>query len=480
MNPSQFEQARQARDPRFDGRFFIGVKTTGIYCRPVCKVKMPLAKNITIYHSAAAAAEAGFRPCLRCRPEAAPGTPAWMGTSTTVKRALRLISEGALDNDSVETLSDRLGVTTRHLCRLFDQHIGASPKALAQTRRLHLAKKLLDETDLRITDVAMSSGYKSIRRFNDHLKQVYKRTPSELRKISGKNSKEKSQDKVGFQLRLAYRPPFDFDGILNFLRIRAIPDVEQVSGNEYSRTISFGQEHGRLTIKNIEAENCIAIHLSLSEANLVVPSLERIKCLFDLSADPYEILQGLNADKQFSHIVRQNPGQRVPGCWEPFEIAVRAIVGQQVSVKGATTVMGRIAKTYGQVTPWGLRFPTAEELSSLDVKSMSMPIKRAQAIKDMCLAIAKGDLSLDVAGESETLVSRLVAIKGIGPWTAQYIAMRALGDPNAFLHSDLVLLKVAKKLFGIDSDKALLEKSLDWQPWRAYAGMHLWRQVIHL
>jgi AraC family transcriptional regulator of adaptative response / DNA-3-methyladenine glycosylase II len=481
MNPKQFEQARQARDPRFDGRFFIGVKTTGIYCRPVCKVKMPLAKNITIYLSAAAAAEAGFRPCLRCRPEAAPGTPAWMGTSTTVKRALRLISEGVLDGHSVEDLSDRLGVTSRHLCRLFDQHIGASPKAVAQTRRLHTAKKLLDETDLRITDVAMSSGYKSIRRFNDHLKQVYKRTPSELRKISGSiNSKEKLQDEMGFQLKLAYRPPFDFEGILNFLRIRAIPDVERVSDNEYSRTISIGSEHGRLSIKNIEAENCIAIHLSLSEANLVVPSLERIKSLFDLSADPYEIMQGLNTDKQFSPIVRQNPGQRVPGCWEPFEIAVRAIVGQQVSVKGATTVMGRIANNYGQMTPWGLRFPRAEELSHLDVNSMSMPIKRAQAIKDMCLAIIEGNLSFDLAGETQTLVSQLVDIKGIGPWTAQYIAMRALGDPNAFLHSDLVLLKVAKKLFGIESDKALLEKSLDWQPWRAYAGMHLWRQAVHL
>jgi AraC family transcriptional regulator of adaptative response / DNA-3-methyladenine glycosylase II len=480
MNSDQLEQARQARDPRFDGRFFVGVKTTGIYCRPVCRVKMPLAKNINIYHSAAAAAEAGFRPCLRCRPEAAPGTPAWMGTSTTVKRALRLISEGALDSDSVALLSDRLGVTSRHLCRLFDQHIGASPKAVAQTRRLHTAKKLLDETDLPITDVAMSSGYKSIRRFNDHLKRVYKRTPSELRKMSGVRGKSNLQGDIGFQLKLAYRPPFDFSGILNFLSIRAIPDVEMVSDTEYSRTISIGGEHGRLSVKNIEEENCLAIHLLLSEANLVVPSLERIKCLFDLSADPYEIVQGFHGDKDLTLIAQQNPGQRVPGCWEPFEIAVRAIVGQQVSVKGATTVMGRIANKYGQNTHWGLRFPTADELSQLDVNSMSMPTKRAQAIKDMSLAVAEGRLVFDVSCDTETLVCQLVAIKGIGPWTAQYIAMRALGDPNAFLHSDLVLLKVAKKIFGIESDKALLAKSLDWQPWRAYAGMHLWRQAINL
>ncbi|MBL4680353.1 MAG: DNA-3-methyladenine glycosylase 2 family protein [Pseudomonadales bacterium] len=487
MDSVQLEKARLARDPRFDGKFFIGVKTTGIYCRPICKVKMPLAKNITLYHSAAAAAEAGFRPCLRCRPEAAPGTPAWMGTSTTVKRALRLVSEGALDKGGVNALSDRLGVTSRHLSRLFDEHIGASPNAVAQTRRLHLAKKLLDETDLSMIDVAMSAGYQSVRRFNDHFKSVYKRVPSEVRKVAGQKKINKlsffSQaldDESGFQLKLAYRPPYDFAGVLNFLRVRAIPDVEFVSEDTYTRTISIGGESGSLSVRNNEAENCLSIHLILREANLLVSALEKIKHLFDLNADPYKISQDFDGDSILSDLVVQNPGQRVPGAWEPFEIAVRAIVGQQVSVVGATTVMGRIAKTYGQQTPWGLRFPTPKELTCLDVTQMSMPRKRAAAIKEMSRLVDRGELSFDAAIEIDSLITQLVAIKGIGPWTAQYIAMRSLGDPNAFLHGDLVLLKVVKQKFGIDSDKALLERSLAWQPWRAYAGMHLWRQAATL
>ncbi len=474
MDVQLFEQARQARDPRFDGRFFIGVRTTGVYCRPVCPVKIPMAKNVTFFESAAAASEAGFRPCLRCRPETSPGTPAWMGTSTTVCRALRLISEGALDEDSVEALGDRLGVGTRHLSRLFSQHLGASPKAVAQTRRLHFAKKLLDETDLSVTDIALSSGYRSVRRFNDHFKNVYDRTPSSVRK------KAPARQTSGFQLKLTYRPPFDFTGVLAFLGVRAVPGVEVVTGEQYSRTICVGDEVGYLNITDNAEGRCLNVHIELGEATYLFVVLEKVKRLFDLTADPIEISQSFNDDPTMAKIAAQNPGQRVPGSWDPFEIAVRAIVGQQISVKGATTVMGRIAKMYGTESGMGLCFPTPEALSLLDITTLSMPVKRAQAIKDMSRAVAKGELDLGASHEPEVLVTQLVGIKGRGPWTAQYIAMRAVNDPDAFLHGDLVLLKVAKAVFNIDNDKDLLDRSNIWRPWRAYAGMHLWRQATSI
>ena len=469
-----FEQARQARDPRFDGRFFIGVRTTGVYCRPVCPVKMPLARNVTFYPTAASAAEAGFRPCLRCRPETSPGTPAWMGTSTTVNRALRLISEGALDVDSVEKLGSRLGVTSRHLSRLFAKHLGASPKSVAQTRRLHYAKKLLDETDLTIIDIALSSGYSSVRRFNDHFKDVYDRPPSSVRK------KNRTGAGNGFRLKLAYRPPYDFEGILSFLKLRAIPGVEFVTEEQYVRIISAEGEVGRLTVRNDVDKLCLQVHIELGLANQLVPVLEKVKRLFDLAADPIEILHCLTRDKALAVIALQNPGQRVPGSWEPFEIAVRAIVGQQVSVKGATTVMGRIAARYGSRNDMGLCFPEPDVLAELDTESLSMPHKRARAIKDMSRAVADGRIDFNGTIAPEELVAALVEIKGIGQWTAQYVAMRAINDPDAFLQNDLVLLKVAKHKFGIDNDKALLARSLRWQPWRAYAGMHLWRQAADL
>ena len=489
MDTQLFEQARQNRDPRFDGRFFIAVKTTGIYCRPICRVRIPKAKNVQFFLTAAGAAEAGFRPCLRCRPETAPGTPAWKGTSTTVKRALSLISEGALDEAGVESLGDRLGVTGRHLSRLFSQHLGASPKAVGQTRRLHCAKKLLDETRLSMVDVAMSTGYGSVRRFNDHFKQVYGRSPTQIRMMSKAAGKRQSPaistlalSTSGFQLKLAYRPPFDYQGTLHFLKARAIPGVEQVTDEKYVRTIVVGhtlesRQVGRLTVTHDSDKLCLQVYIELDSANHLMIVLEKVKRIFDLMADPIDIIQCLQSDKQMAAMVAQNPGQRVPGCWEPFEIAVRAIVGQQISVKGATTLMGKIANAYGQQTDMGLVFPDANALSEVDVTNLSMPVKRAQTIKNMSQAVVDGSLDFAIGSDPVNLIQQLKNIKGIGPWTAQYIAMRALGDPDAFLQGDLVLLKVAKHWLEIECDKDLIERSKQWQPWRAYACMHLWRQA---
>jgi AraC family transcriptional regulator of adaptative response / DNA-3-methyladenine glycosylase II len=492
MDTELFEQARQNCDPRFDGRFFIAVKTTGIYCRPICRVRIPKARNVQFFLTAAEAAEAGFRPCLRCRPETAPGTPAWKGTSTTVKRALSLIAEGALEEAGVEALSDRLGVTSRHLSRLFFQHLGTSPKAVEQNRRLHSAKKLLDETCLSMVDVAMSTGYGSVRRFNDHFKQVYGRSPTQIRMMNkeARIGHSPGLSTSGFQLKLAYRPPFDYQGMLNFLKVRAIPGVEQVTvgqitGEKYVRTIVVGnslesRQVGRLTVTHDPEKLCLQVSIELDRANQLLMVLEKVKRLFDLMADPIDIIQCLQEDKKMSVMVAQNPGQRVPGCWEPFEIAVRAIVGQQISVKGATTLMGKIAISCGQQTDMGLVFPDASALSQIDVTQLSMPVKRAQAIKDMSQAVVDGSVDFTVGSDLANLMHQLQNIKGIGLWTAQYIAMRALGDPDAFLEGDLVLGKVAKRCLGIECDKGLIERSKQWQPYRAYACMHLWRQAAQL
>ncbi|MBV1877570.1 MAG: helix-turn-helix domain-containing protein [Pseudomonadales bacterium] len=478
MDPGILEQARQTRDARFDGRFFIGVKSTGIYCRPVCPVKIPQAKNVTFYSTAAAAAEAGFRPCLRCRPESSPGTPAWMGTSTTVSRGLKLIAEGALDNGSVEALASRLGVTSRHLRRLFDQHLGASPNTVALTRRIHFAKKLVDETTLSMIEIALAAGYSSVRRFNDHFQKVYARSPGSIRRGRVVRGGALSQQpERGLSLRLCYRPPFDYAGIVGFLKLRAIPGVEQVVDGIYSRTIVVGNQVGRVQVSDDPDNRQIRISIEHDDTSHCFTILERLKSMFDLTADPLKILQCFATDKKMHMMALQNPGQRVPGCWDPFEIAIRAIVGQQISVKGATTIMGRIAASYGAQTPLGLCFPTPRQLRVLDVAAMPMPQRRAQTIKDLSCAVDQGEIDFTQSHRPDELVERLLSLKGIGHWTAQYIAMRALNDPDAFLSNDLVLLKVASKELAINTNKLLLERSNGWRPWRAYAGMHLWRQA---
>jgi len=467
LNQQAFEQARQARDPRFDGQFFIGVKTTGIYCRPVCPVKVPRPENVLFFPSAAAAGEAGFRPCLRCRPEASPGTPAWAGTSTTVSRGLRLINEGALDNGDVESLSNRLGVTSRHLSRLFRQHLGASPKAVAQTRRLHAAKKLLDETTLPMTEIALAAGYGSVRRFNDHLHSVYGRPPSSIR------GKPAEQTGSSFRMKLPYRPPYDFDGFVQFLARRATPGVERVSQSRYERGIRIGNEAGKLVVTHQPAQRLLLCDISLPSAKHLMWAIERTRRLFDLNANPLEIHSCLRRDPLLALQIEKNPGLRVPGSWDPFEVLVRAIVGQQVSVKGATTVMGKIAREFGEISDGQLMFPTPESLTGLRPDELPMPQARARAIGDAARAVCEGEVDL---GEQDpaVLMAQLTRIRGIGPWTAQYVAMRAINDPDAFLQGDLVLKKVAATHFSLENEPALMARAEAWRPWRAYAAMYLW------
>lgn len=467
-------RARLARDPRFDGRFFIAVLTTRIYCRPICPARAPKEENIRYYATAAAAAEAGFRPCLRCRPECSPGTPAWLGTSATVSRALRLIGESALEDGSVDSLAARLGIGARHLRRLFLQHLGASPVAIAQTRRLHFAKKLIDETSLPMGQVALASGFGSVRRFNATLQKTYGRTPTHIRGLA---RRAPAEERHQYRFLLRFRPPFDWKGILEFLAPRATPGVEEVEGDLYRRAFLLSGEAGWLEASLEATANAVSLRIHFPDPCALFLIVERVRRLFDLAADPAEIAQHLRRDPRLAPRISLRPGLRVPGAWDGFELAVRAILGQQVTVRGATTLAGRLVREFGTpiVTNHGLThmFPDAVPLTDADVGRIGLPRARAHTIRSLARAVADGDLSFSTTGNREEFLERFRRLPGIGDWTAHYVAMRALGEPDAFPAADLGLLKAA----GLTNPRQLEALSEAWSPWRAYAAMHLWQTV---
>ena len=477
LDPDVCERARLARDPRFDGRFFIGVLTTGVYCRPICPVRPPKAKNVRFYASAAAAAEAGFRPCLRCRPESSPGAPAWRGTETTVSRALRLIEEGALDSVGVEGLAARLGVGSRHLARLFLKHIGASPVQVAQTRRLHLAKKLLDETDLSVTEIAYAAGFGSLRRFNEVILFTYQRSPSRIRKL-----RRSLPEASGLRLELAYRPPFDWGWMCEFFGARAITGVEAVAEGVYRRTISVGERIGSILVRPLPGTNRLELAVDAPDTTAIAAIAARARRAFDLDADPLSIVRDLGRDRALAGRVRAAPGLRVPGAWNGFEIAVRAILGQSVSVTAARSLAARVAARHGttladESAPCALAFPAPEVLAERSLKDLGIAAPRALAIKRLARQVADGKLDLETPQDLEAFAGALQEIQGIGPWTAQYIALRALGHPDAFPVGDLGLLKGADVCFASKrtlTHSALARRAEEWRPWRAYAAMHLW------
>jgi AraC family transcriptional regulator of adaptative response / DNA-3-methyladenine glycosylase II len=456
--------ARLARDPRFDGKFFIGVHSTGIYCRPVCPAPSPKEHNVEYYPSAAAAAEAGLRPCLRCRPECSPGTPAWLGSSVTVSRALRLISEGALEEDSVDRLAERLGIGSRHLRRLFLEHLGATPVAVAQTRRLLAAKKLIDETTLPLTEIAIASGFGSIRRFNAAFLETWGRSPRELRRARGRTPAAGP-----CTLELRYRPPFDWTALLGFLAGRAIGGVEHVEGNTYSRTIVTNRGPGWIEVRPARtAALTLSVHCPDSSELLTIAS--RVRRLFDLDADPQAIASHLRGDPLLKPLLKARPGVRVPGAWDGFELGVRAIVGQQVSVAGASTLAARLAKRFGEPVPFDVEglthtFPTPAPLADADL-AIGLPAARAETIRQFARAVASGEVTFDAGVDSLAFQEKLQLLPGVGPWTAQYIAMRALSDPDAFPSGDLVLRRACSEA-----------ETETWRPWRAYAAMHIWQGV---
>ena len=454
-------RAVKTRDSRFDGRFFTAVRSTGVYCRPICPAQTPRRENCTFYVSAAAAQEAGYRPCLRCRPEVSPGLPAWQGTSATVSRALRMIAEGALDEGSVEQLAERLGIGERHLRRLFLEQLSASPVEVAQTQRVLLAKKLLTETSLPITEIAHAAGFASIRRFNDTMRGVFARPPRELRR-----NLEPPREAGPIRLKLAYRAPYDWDALLGFLEARALPGVEWVEGRVYRRNLRTGDGTGSIRVQPLEREPALAVELQLEDCTQLKALIERIRRMFDLDASSAEIAQHLGGDPLLSPAVAAHPGLRIPGAWDGFELAVRAILGQQVSVQGARTLAGRLVEKWGG----GVLFPEPASLAEADLTKAGLTRARARAISKLAAEVAGGGLRFEPAGSLEETIAKLTAFEGIGDWTAHYIALRAFGEPDAFPAADLGLRQAAGDL----STRELEACAEAWRPWRGYAALYLW------
>jgi len=477
LNKEICYNALLSRDPRFDGRFYTGVMSTGIYCRPICPARTPKSKNCCFFSSAASAEKAGFRPCLRCRPEASPGTPAWLGTSATVSRGLRLIAEGALDQGTVESLAQRLGMGTRHLRRLFHEHLGASPMEVAQTRRVHLAKKLLDETRLPITQVAFSAGFNSVRRFNAAMDKTYGISPSRLRKRSNRGASPEAMN--GFlTLRLPFRTPFSWRSIIDYLLPRLIPYVEDIKKNTYRRTISMEGVQGMVAVKHVAKDSCLMLQVPVHDSHKLTVIVERIRNLFDLGADPETITRHLVRDFRLAKHVEARPGLRVPGVWDRFEWAVRVIIWQQITVKAATTLTGRMVKTYG--APFeandGLNrlFPEPKALAEADLESIGLTSSRAKTIRSLAKRVITKTLLLDNPVGLDQAVQSLTSLPGIGQWTAHSIAMRSFKEPDAFPAGDLGLRRALATDNALINPKKLEEWAEAWRPWRSYAAMYLW------
>jgi len=454
---------------------FRGVVTTGIYCRDGCPAQ-PKQDNVRAYDFAAAAEAEGFRPCLRCRPDRAPDWPDWLGPSQLVCRSLHLISQGALDDAGVDDLATRLGVGSRHLRRLFDVHVGASPVAIARSRRAHFARRLLDETDLSITQIAFAAGFSSVRQFNRTVLEVFRYPPTGLRQRRRRD--DPIQSDGGLSVRLVYQPPLDWTTMVGYLAARATPGVESVDDRSYRRTIDWDGTAGVLELRPDRRASHLILTVHLPEFAGLIHVVEQARRVFDLGADVVTIGRALRRDPMLAPLVRARPGLRVPGGWDPFEIAVRAVLGQQVSVAAATNLAGKVAAAFGTSIASGdgaltRLFPSPELLADADLASVGMPAVRADAVRGLAAAVASGDLALDGARGLDALVVDLVRLRGIGPWTAQYIAMRACGEPDALPAGDLGLRRAAGGGEPLSTD-ALEQRAEAWRPWRAYAAMHLW------
>ena len=480
------EEARRSRDPRFDGLFFTAVLSTKIYCRPVCPA--PMAKRVEYFASAAACEAAGYRPCLRCRPELSPGDGAWRRGDAVVARALKLIDQGVLDEAPLADLARRVDIGERQLRRLFVERLGVAPIGVHGTRRLLFAKQLLTETGMPITQVALASGFGSLRRFNTAFRDAYRMAPRDLRKQRAEVPGET------LVLRLGYRPPYDFAAMLDFLRGRALPGVEVVDDRSYARVFAaapgetgaagwlrvsaWPQSPGR------ETEHALRLELQGAAPTRLLEIVNRLRRMFDLDADPRAIADALSDDARLRPLLRQRPGLRLPSGWDGFEIAVRAIIGQQISVAGARTLASRLAQRFGQplATPLapGLDhlFPTPQALVDADLVAIGLTRARAQTVRTVAGALLEGHVDFQPERTLADFVERWVALPGIGPWTAHYIALRALGHPDAFPADDLVLQRAVPNDGSRMTARLLEARSQAWRPWRAYSVIQLWRDTM--
>jgi AraC family transcriptional regulator of adaptative response / DNA-3-methyladenine glycosylase II len=469
-------RAVRARDRRFDGRFFVAVRSTGIYCRPICPVRPPKRENMRFYSSAAACEGAGFRPCLRCRPERAPGLATVDAVSRLVGAAIAGIEAHALSSARVGDLAASLGVSDRHLRRVTEAELGVSPIALAQTQRLLLAKRLLSDTSLSQTEIAFASGFGSVRRFNALFKTRYGLNPRALRGRAGAGAGAAS----GLRCQLDFRPPLAWESLLAYLRLRAIPGVEMADGAHYRRTVAIDDHQGWIAVSLAKSGIALDVEMSQSLAPVIGAVIVRVKQLFDLGAVPDAVSALLSQDPGLADIVRRLPGLRVPGAFDGFELGVRAILGQQVSVKSATTLAGRWAAAFGTAiaTPYpelNRLTPSAERVAGIaahDIAALGMVGSRAKCVAALVAAVNERRVVLAYAANVEEQIDSLLRLPGIGPWTAQYIAMRALHWPDAFPGGDLMLLRAAKA-----TRKELQARAEGWRPWRAYATHYLWQSL---
>jgi AraC family transcriptional regulator of adaptative response / DNA-3-methyladenine glycosylase II len=462
-------RAMLARDYRFDGKFFVGVKTTGIYCRPICPAK-PKRQNVEFFATGHSAEKAGYRPCLRCRPEAAPQSAAWMGTSAVVQRALKLIHDRETIDSDEEEFSGRFGVSARHLRRLFMDEIGKTPKQIASENRLNLARKLIVETALPIAEVGFAAGFSSVRRFNDAFRDRFKKPPSEIRRI-------RIPAGAPLILSLPYRPPFDFDGLLAFYARHSIEGLETFAAGRMTRIVSMDGKAGKISISNDGKRNRLLIEYGFPETAAIGSILNKVRRMFDLDSDPLLIANAMDADKAFARFHSKRPGIRIPTGWDPFETAIGTILGQLVSVSQGRKLVGDLVKLHGEPMDAPsdgkpvLAFPSARKLARADLGRLGTTGKRKETLAAFAKEVASGNLSLEPTQSVEDFKAKLLAIPGIGPWTADYMALRVLGHADAFPATDLILARALK----IHSREAIAKLS----PWRGYAAILLWGEYAH-
>lgn len=475
-------RAVQSKDARFDGWFVTAVLTTGIYCRPSCPVRPPYARNMRFYPTAAAAQKAGFRACKRCRPDASPGSPEWNVRGDVVARAMRLIADGVVDRDGVTGLAARLGYTTRQVERLLQAEVGANPLALARAQRSQTARVLIETTELPFSDVAFASGFSSIRQFNDTVRTVYDFPPTALRHRARTRLGRNDDGTGAISLRLPVRTPFAYEGMFGHLAASAVPGVEEVRDGSYRRTLRLPNGNGIVCLT--PQPDHVQCRVTLDDFRDLATAIARCRRLLDLDADPEAVVDALCADAGLSALVAKAPGQRIPRTVDEQELAVRAVLGQQVSVKAARTHASRLASAYGQPIAdvnGGLAhvFPTVEHLAEVDPAHLAFPKSRQRSLMSLIGALADGDVVLDAGCDWNRAREQLQALPGIGPWTAEIIAMRGLGDPDAFPVTDLGVRAAAEQL-GLPADvRSLTEHSIRWRPWRSYVTQHLWTALDH-
>ncbi len=481
LDPDICYRALQTRDARFDGRLFVGISSTGIYCRPICPAKTPKRENCKFFSNSATAQAAGFRACLRCRPEISPELPGWRGTSNTVSRALDLIAGGFLDGEdgSVEALAMRVGMGARQLRRLFDQHLGASPVLVAQTRRLLFAKQLIHDTRLSMADVAMAGGFGSLRRFNDAFRRLYHRPPGELRRLTT-HTTANVPDQASILLHIPYRPPYDWEAILDYLRARAIDRLEVVEGGIYRRSVTHERLHGTVTVAHMPGQHSLLTTIQFPSVRALQALVTRVRHQFDVGADVDTIAAHLVKDHTLAPVIATRPGLRTPGCWDGFELAVRAVLGQQITVEAARRLGSKLVDLCGDrlLNPDDARltrtFPSACCLATADLSRIGMPAARRATLQALAHAAAVNPELFIPRGSIEESIAQLRAIRGIGEWTAQYIALRDLREPDAFPATDLGILRGAQIEGIVPTASQLLQRAEAWRPWRGYAAQHLW------